>query len=61
MAKEKLDNDDEDKKKSLANDKAAAENMRKRALERVGQTAKRKGKEKGPEALKSKRESEEHR
>ena len=59
--KEKLDNDYEDKKKSLANDRAAAENMRKRALERVGQTAKRKGKEKGPEALKSKRESKEHR
>ena len=35
-AKEKLDNDDEDKKKSLANEKAAAEDMRKRALERVG-------------------------
>ena len=42
-AKEKLDNDDEDKKKSLANEKAAAEDMRKRALERVGQTSKRKG------------------
>ena len=28
--------------------------MRKRALERVGQTAKRKGKEEGPEAEKSK-------
>ena len=41
-AKEKLDNDDEDKKKSLANEKVAAEDMRKRALERVGQTAKRK-------------------
>ena len=54
-AKEKLDNDDEDKKKSLANEKAAAEDMRKRALERVGQTAKRKGKEEGPEAEKSKR------
>ena len=53
-AKEKLDNDDEDKKKSLANEKAAAEDMRKRALERVGQTAKRKGKEEGPEAEKSK-------
>ena len=53
-AKEKLDNDDEDKKKSLANEKAAAEDVRKRALERVGQTAKRKGKEEGPEAEKSK-------
>ena len=53
-AKEKLDNDDEDKKKSLANEKAAAEYMRKRALERVGQTSKRKGKEEGPEAEKSK-------
>ena len=40
-AKEKLDNDDE----SLANEKAAAEDMRKHALERVGQTAKRKSKE----------------
>ena len=53
-AKEKLDNDDEDKKKSLANEKAAAEDMRKRALERVGQTSKRKGQEEGPEAEKSK-------
>ena len=42
------------KKKSLANEKAAAEDMRKRTLERVGQTAKRKGKEEGPEAEKSK-------
>ena len=49
-AKEKLDNDDE----SLANEKAAAEDMRKHALERVGQTAKRKSKEEGPEAEKSK-------
>ena len=55
-AKEKLDNDDEDKKKSLANENAVAEDMRKRALERVEQTAKRKGKEEleGPEAEKSK-------
>ena len=35
--------------------------MRKRALERVGQTAKRKGKEEGPEAEKSEKESKEHR
>ena len=49
-AKEKLDNDDE----CLANEKAAAEDMRKHALERVGQTAKRKSKEEGPEAEKSK-------
>lgn len=56
-AKEKLENDGEDKKKSLANEKAAAEDMRKRALERVGQTAKRKGKEEGLEAEKSKRKS----
>ena len=42
------------KKKSLANEKATAEDMRKRALERVGQTAKRKSKEEGPEAEKSK-------
>ena len=49
-AKEKLDNDDE----SLANEKAAAEDMRKHALERVGQTAKRKSEEEGPEAEKSK-------
>ena len=52
-AKEKLDNDDEDKKKSLANENAVAEDVRKRALERVGQTAKRKGKDEGPEAEKS--------
>ena len=44
-AKEKLDNDDE---------KAAAEDMRKHALERVGQTAKQKSKEEGQEAEKSK-------
>ena len=56
-AKEKLENDGEDKKKSLTNEKAAAEDMRKRALERVGQTAKRKGKEEGLEAEKSKRKS----
>ena len=56
-AKEKLENDGEDKKKSLANEKAAAEDMQKRALERVGQTAKRKGKEEGLEAEKSKRKS----
>ena len=46
-AKEKLDNDDEDKKKYLANEKVVAEDMRKCALERVEQTAKRKGKEEG--------------
>ena len=40
--------------KRNANEKAAAEDMRKRALELVGQTAKRKGKEEGPEAEKSK-------
>ena len=56
-AKEKLENDGEDKKKSLANEKAAAEDMRKRALERVGQTAKRKSKEEGLEAEKYKRKS----
>ena len=57
-AKEKLDNDDEDKKKSLANENAVAEDVRKRALERVEQTVKRKGKEEGPEAeKKSKRKS----
>ena len=56
-AKEKLENDGEDKKKSLTNEKAAAEDMRKRALERVGQTAKRKGKEEGLEAEKSKRKN----
>ena len=56
-AKEKLDNDDEDKKKSLESEKAAAEDMRKRALERVGQTSKRKGKEEGTEERSSKRKS----
>ena len=54
-AKEKLDDDNDDiKKKSLANEKAVAEDLRKRVLEPVGQTAKRKGKEEGPEAEKSK-------
>ena len=53
-AKEKLDNDDEDKKKYLANEKVVAEDMRKRALERVEQTAKRKGKEEGAGKEKSK-------
>ena len=35
-----------------------SEDVRKRALEWVGQTAKRKGKEEGPEAEKSKRKSQ---
>ena len=56
-AKEKLDNDDDHKKKSLENDKAAAEDMRKRALERVGQTTKRKGKGGETDAEPSKRKS----
>ena len=43
--KEKLDNDDDREKKSRENDEAAAEDMRKPALERVRQTTKRKGKE----------------
>ena len=54
-AKEKLDNDDDHKKKSLENDEAAAEDMRKPALERVGQTTKRKGKEGETDAEPSKR------
>ena len=58
-AKGKLDNDDDHKKKSLENDKAAAEDMRKRALERVGQTTKRKGKEGETDAEPSKRKSRE--
>ena len=49
-AKEKLDNGDEDKKNLLR----MRRRQRKRTLERVGQTAKRKGKEEGPEAEKSK-------
>ena len=47
--KEKFDIDDENKKKSVENEKIAAQDMRKRALERVGQTTKRKGKEEGAE------------
>ena len=47
--KEKFDIDDENKKKSVENEKIAAEDMRKWALERVGQTTKRKGKEEGAE------------
>ena len=56
-AKAKVDTDDDHKKKSLENDRAAAENMRKRALERVGQTTKRKGKEGETDAEPSKRKS----
>ncbi|XP_068747155.1 uncharacterized protein [Montipora capricornis] len=56
-AKEKLNNDGDDKKKSLENEKVAAEDMRKRALERVGQTTKRKDKEEGTETGPSKKKS----
>ena len=56
-ATDKLDKDDDHKKKSLENDEAAAEDMRKRASERVGQTTKRKGKEGETEAETSKRKS----
>ena len=55
-AKEKLNNDDDDRKKSLENENAAAEDMQKRALERVGQTTKRKDKE-GTETGPSKKKS----
>lgn len=41
-AKEKLESEDEIKKKAVENEKAAAEDMRKQALERMGETAKRK-------------------
>jgi len=41
-AKEKLESEDEIKKKAVENEKAAAEDMRKQALERMGQTSKRK-------------------
>ena len=44
-AKEKFDNDDDRKRKSRENDEAAAEDMRKPALERVRQITKGKGKE----------------
>ena len=41
-AKEKMESDDGNKRKIVENDKTAAEDMRKQALERMGQTAKRK-------------------
>ena len=41
-AKEKMENDDGNKRKIVENDKTAVEDMRKRALERMGQRAKRK-------------------
>ena len=41
-AKEKMESDDGNKRKIAENDKIAAEDMRKQALERMGQTAKRK-------------------
>lgn len=41
-AKQKLESDDENKRKIAENDKTAAEDMRKQALEGMGQTAKRK-------------------
>ena len=56
-AKEKFDVDDENKKKSIQNEKVAAKDMRKRALERVGETTKRKGKEEGTESAPTKRKS----
>ena len=41
-AKEKMESDDRKKRKIVENDKTAAEDMRKQALECMGQTAKRK-------------------
>ena len=55
-AKEKLDNDDEDKKKSLANENAVAEDVRKRALERVEQQLNERARKKDRRQKKSPRE-----
>ena len=53
-AKEKLESDEDKKKKAVENDKVAAESMRKQALERMGQTAKRKKEGDDSEVLKKK-------
>ena len=53
-AKEKMDSDDGNKRKIVENDEIAAEDMRKEALERIGQTAKRKKGGDESETLKTK-------
>ena len=54
-AKEKLESDEDKKKKAVENDKVATESMRKQALERMGQTAKRKKEGDDSEVLKKKK------
>ena len=53
-AKEKLDIDDENKRKTGENEKIAAEDVRKQVLERMGQTTKRKKGDDGAENPKKK-------